>query len=259
MSNQQAWRSSQSFRRARAGLPHNGLVADLDNAVISGSIIVLEREPWRVLEIKEKPEDLWPAQYEEAWQRTFTEWVEYEAGRATGELDSWGLPRKERPEPIRAEWSYRPINLVIQPVDSPKAKPRHIVVPVSYDWQTLPEHFTICRLCKELPPCRHVEMERTISAEVDKADRLMAIPRGACLGCGETITSRMKATRFPGPNLWRPDWGTDSAVFHARRQVECSNGVWRYEKQWREQGLNVLNPTLPDGNESEPNEGDQVT
>lgn len=253
------WSTSQSHRYERVALPHNGFRPDVRSAVRVGAIIVLDRQPWRVLEIREKPEDLWNANFETAWQQVVSEWVEHEAARAAGEPESWGAPRKSRPQPVRGEWQYRPVNIVIQPVDRPQSKPRHVVAAVSYDWQLLPEHFTVCRLCNELPPCRHVETERTITAEVGKAERLMAIPRGACLGCGETITSRMKATRFPGPNLWRPDWGTDSAVFHARQQEECSNGVWRYEKQWKEQGLDVLNPKLPEGAETEPNKGDQVT
>lgn len=243
MRNRDEWVSRESFH-SRVALPHNGYAAGFNARVVPGAIVVLHREPWRVLEVNERPEDLWPERYETVWQKLVTQWVEHEAARLAGEPESWGEPRKARPQPVRAEWPNRPIVLVLQPVDDPKAKPRHLCCGASLDLQVLPEHYSVCRLCQELPPCRHEEMEKTVDQAMAVSDRLMAIPRGACLGCGETISSRMKAVRFPGPNLWRPDWGTDSAVFHARARDECSNGVWRYEKQWKTQGLDALNPQL---------------
>lgn len=235
----------------RVALPHNGYRPGARDGVCVGTIVVLDREPWRVLEITERPEDLWPTRYETEWRRLVAVWEEREAERIAGNPYPWGKPREPRRKPVRAEWSDRPIVIVLQHVERPNSMPRHGLSRVSTDWRTLPEHYSVCRLCRELPPCRHEETEETVAAEIGKADRLMGIPRGACLGCGEAITSRMKATRFPGPNLWRPDWGTDSAVFHARQQEECSNGVWRYEKQWKEHGLHVLNPTLADAVEGD--------
>ncbi|MGY0065187.1 hypothetical protein ACWY4P_53705 (plasmid) [Streptomyces sp. LZ34] len=246
MLNRDEWRTSQRNTLGRVDLPHNGYRKGVRAFVVVGAIVVLDRQPWRVLEIREIPEDLWPAGFEAAWQKLVTDWVEHEAARAAGEPESWGAPRKPEPMPVRAEWQYRPINLVLQHAEKSNLEPRHVGACVSLDWQVLPEHYAVCRLCRELPPCRHQELEDEVAHTVEASDRLMAIPRGACLGCGETITSRMKATRFPGPNLWRPDWGTDSAVFHARGQRECSNGVWRYEKQWKQQGLDILNPTIPE-------------
>jgi len=258
MSRTGEWQTSQSRDFRRLAVPHNGYREGIPGVEV-GRIVVLQRQAWRVLEIREKPEDLWPADYEAAWQRVVSRWIAHEASRAAGELTSWGAPLEERREPVRSEWYYRPVNVVLQLVDKPKSKHWHVVTGPVFEWQVLPEHYTVCRLCNELPPCRHVETETTVDREMEKAERLMAIPRGACLGCGEAITSRMKATRFPGPNLWRPDWGTDSAVFHARKQEECSNGVWRYERQWKEQGLHVLNPELPESTQTSTDEGDQVT
>ena len=258
MSRTGQWRTNQSRPVHGLALPHNGYREGVPGVEV-GDIVVLQRQAWRVLEIREKPEDLWPADYEAAWQKKVTDWVEYEAARVAGEPEPWGAPRKPRQMPVRAEWRYRPVNVVIQRVDRPKSKPRHAVATVSRDWQVLPEHYSVCRICLELPPCRHQELEDEVARTMEASDRLMAIPRGACLGCGETITSRMKAVRFPGPNLWRPDWGTDSAVFHARSREECSNGAWRYEQQWKERGLHVLNPELPDDAQPSPDEGEQMT
>lgn len=258
MSRTGEWQTSQSRDFRRLALPHNGYREGVPGVEV-GHIVVVQRQAWRVLEIREKPEDLWPADYEQAWQEVVSRWVEHEAARAAGELTSWGAPMTAQTEPIRSQWYYRPVNVVVQRVDRPKSKREHILTSVSSEWQTLPEHYSVCRLCNELAPCRHMETEATVDQEMEKVDRLMAIPRGACLGCGETITSRMKGIRFPGPNLWRPDWGTDSAVFHARSREECSNAVWKYEQQWKEQGLNVLNPELPESAQTSPSKGDQVT
>jgi hypothetical protein len=258
MSRTGEWQTSQSRDFRRLALPHNGYREGVPGVEV-GHIVVVQRQAWRVLEIREKPEDLWPADYEQAWQKVVSRWIEHEAARAAGELTSWGAPMAAQTEPIRSQWYYRPVNVVVQRVDRPKSKREHILTSVSSEWQTLPEHYSVCRLCNELAPCRHVETEATVDLEMEKVERLMAIPRGACLGCGETITSRMKGIRFPGPNLWRPDWGTDSAVFHARSREECSNAVWKYEQQWKEQGLNVLNPELPESAQTSPSKGDQVT
>ncbi|MEC4016060.1 hypothetical protein [Streptomyces sp. H27-D2] len=185
----------------------------------AGKLVILDRRPYRVVEIREVDPVDWPEDYRDAW-------VQH------GMPDAGG-------------WFSRPMVVVVRSEEEPKEGPLHLQCGASMRWRTLPEHYAVCRLCRELPPCRHEEVERTVGEEVATVDRLMAIPRGACLGCGETITSRMTATRFPGPNLWRPDWGTDSAVFHGRSREECSNGVWRYKEAWQAQGLDDLNPTLP--------------
>jgi hypothetical protein len=234
------WRARDSYH-GRLDIPNNGYKPGVKPSVTVGTIVVFQRLPRYVVEIRELPEDLWPQPYEEAWQQRLSERAAYEERRVAHP------ERNMRPwsDETRTTWWQRPIAVTLQIVDS-KAEPGHWAFSVSRDWQILPEHYSVCRLCGELPWCRHVETEATVSREVEKAERLMAIPRGCCLGCGEPITSRMKATRFPGPNLWRPDWGTDSAVFHARSRDECSNGLWRYEEQWKQQGLDVLNPQLPE-------------
>lgn len=248
------WRTSQSTVCERADLPHNGYREGVRSGVRPGVFIVVGREPYRVLELREKPEDLWPAQFEEAWQRIMTEWIEYEAARAAGEprdLRIWpeGLQRPARRMPVRAEWHHRPINVVVQHAEQPKSKPKHLLTEACRDFQIIPEHYSVCRLCGELPPCRHAETEATVEKEMETTERLMAIPHGACLGCGKAISSRMKAVRYPGPNLWRPDWGNDSAVFHLRDQgsgYDCTNGSYRYSQQWEAACLNVLVPQLPE-------------
>lgn len=194
-----------------------------------GMVVVFQRKPWEVLEIREKPLDLWG----EEWEKAFEEAVKRWESRLT--------PYGERPE--KATWIDRPFNVVVRPHGKPQAKPRHLRAPASYTWKVLPEHYAVCRECGELPPCTSELQDRVIEERMAMAEELMSIPAGHCLGCGEAITSRMKSVRFPGPNLWRPDLGDDSAVFHARR--ECADDVDRYRKQWKAKGHAEPQAQLP--------------
>lgn len=186
-----------------------------------GMLIVWDRKPYRILEIREKPDDLWPERFEEGFARDVRAWEAAAPER-----------RGERPE--RATWRYRPVNLVIVPADRPTAKPTHLVGLARQQWDVLPEHYAVCVACGELPPCSHELAEHEIDMAMAKSEDLMQVKPGCCLGCTEPITSRMKAVRFPGPNLWRPDFGNDSAVFHARQ--ECADAVYRYREQWKTKG-----------------------
>ena len=49
-----------------------------------------------------------------------------------------------------------------------------------------------------------------------------------------------------------------SRTGHWQTNQSRSFGAWKYEQQWKEQGLHVLNPELPDGEQTSPDEGDQV-
>lgn len=248
------WRSDQPgpWVDGPLALPHNGWHG-AGQEVEPGCIIVRERRPWRVLEINERPEDLWPEWLEQSWQRLVEDREEYDSLRLAGVPHEWGSPRQEKQPLVRAEWPVRPAVMILQPVDQPKAKTRHIMVTVHLEWQILPEHYAVCRVCGELPQCRHEDTEKEVAQSVGEAERLMAIPAGACLGCGTVITSRMKKVRFPGPNLWRPDLGDNSAVFHGRdqnRDGKCSFGSYHYRQQWEAERLNALQdaqPELPEG------------
>jgi len=177
-------------------------------ALSPGDIVAWDREPHHVLETRERADDLWDERYETQWA---TE-------------SRWSTTT------TRAAWDGRPLVYVLRPVDRPEAKPLHLIGPARHAWEVLPEHYSVCRLCRELPPCRHDVTERSVVHQMERAAELMAIPRGHCLGCGEHVSPRMNAARFPGPNLWRPDLGENSAVFHARRS--CSYDVTRYRRQW---------------------------
>lgn len=192
-----------------------------------GHIVVYDNAPWRVLAIDERPDDLWGEKHERQFANHLADWERHGRGD----------------KPDRATWRGRPVMVQVVPVADPKAKPVHLRAPGSHQWPVLPEHYSVCAACGELPPCRHELAEQEADRVAARADVLMAIPPGNCLACGETITSRQKATRFPGPNLWRPDLGDNTARFHDRR--DCTAGRGRYQRQWEAAGGTTGQTSLP--------------
>lgn len=233
----QTWRSRTPVRRGHIDPPNFGRSIDTPSTVQGrhnqadfehrqrennpqlrpGMVVILNRAPYRIVEIREKPDDLWPEKYETAWK---------------AEFDEWARTPTDKPAPQRSTCRYRPVNVVVVP-DGGGAE-EHRVGPASHVFDVLPEHYAVCRSCGELPPCREEEVEKATAAGMTKALRIMAIQPGACMGCGETISGRQKAVSFPGPNLWRPDLADGSVRFHARS--ECESWVSQYRKQWQAAG-----------------------
>lgn len=190
-----------------------------------GVIFIHERAPWRIIEIVDRLQD----------------WDDEREAMFAGRLRAWEKsPHGARPE--RGTWPGRPFVVVAVPDQDSAAKAVHLEAPAYYTWQILPEHYLICRACGELPPCRHEEAETSADREMARTEVLMEIPAGHCMSCGEHITRRQKSTRFPGPNLWRPDLPEHSAIFHARE--ECSDGLDRYRTAWDARGGTRPQPTV---------------
>ncbi|MFE4051327.1 hypothetical protein [Streptomyces sp. YIM B13518] len=219
------WLPDQPTRIGRHDWPDEG-----DNGthmrLRAGSIVVLDRQGWRILEINGYPNDWWPDSYEKAW-RDHVElwWHANELRRANNQA--------VKPAPERAEFYKRPVVLVLRNENLPRSTPKHWCAPASHDWRVLPEHYAVCRACGELPPCRHGEYRWEGGPrwpEQDGGIPLM-VPEGCCMGCAEPIRPRVRTVRFPGPNLWYPDLGEDTAVFHAR--TACADQVDRYRMQWQ--------------------------
>jgi hypothetical protein len=185
-----------------------------------GILVIWDRQPHQIVELAERPLDLWGDKHEMRYATALERWDRY--------------PRGDRPE--KATWDGRPYVFVLQPDGKPHEEPIHLIGPADTSWDVLPEHYAICSACGELPPCRDELNEREADQQAAKADVVMDIPPGHCLGCGEFVTTRQNAARFPGPNLWRPDLPENSAVFHARQ--ECSGEVDRYRRQWEARGNN---------------------
>lgn len=169
-----------------------------------GQIIIWERKPFRVIETRERD----PFDWDDTIRDTWTD---------------HGCP-----DP--ATWAYRPLVLVLRDENEPTAKPLHLSGSASIMWRTLPEHYAVCRLCGELPPCREVHNEKIAEQAGEHFERQMAIMPGSCHGCREPITSRQKYHRFDGPNLIRPDLGDGSAMFHLRGS--CRLDLRQYDKRW---------------------------
>lgn len=93
----------------------------------------------------------------------------------------------------------------------------------------LDEHFPICRLCGEVPPCRESQQDRAALAATKRMDERMNVPDGWCMACSEPITHRQQTHSFPGPNVWNP-LGSDGVRFHARQS--CRDGASAYENDW---------------------------
>ncbi|MCP9945428.1 hypothetical protein LUX12_12510 [Streptomyces somaliensis] len=219
------WLPDQPTRIGRHDWPDEG-----DNGthmrLRAGSIVVLDRQAWRILEINGYTGDRWPDSYEKAW-RDHVElwWHANELRRANNQ--------EVKPAPERAEFYKRPVILVLRNENLPRSTPKHWCAPASHDWQVLPEHYAVCRACGELPPCRHGEYrwEGGPRWPEQNGGIPLMVPEYCCMGCAEPIKPRMRTVRFPGPNLWYPDLGEDTAVFHAR--TACADQVDCYRVQWQ--------------------------
>ena len=170
----------------------------------TGDLVIWERSPYRVTEARERDHTDWPQKYLEKWT--------------------------EHHCPDPATWYHRPMTLTLRPEPDPAAEPTHLLAAADHQWWTLPEHYAVCRLCGELPPCRDVHNETVITAETERMALDMAILPGCCHACRQPITRRQKSIRFEGANLIRPDLGDDSAIFHLREA--CRGAAERYDKRW---------------------------
>lgn len=207
------WEPSDPARRVENRERHR--IWQASHVVLApGMLVIHDRKPKRIVEIRPVPDDLWPERFETAWDKAVEDRARYSP---------------EKPPHERATWKDRPVTIVLAE-DKPAAREEHWQAPASLKWEVLSEHYAVCRACGQLPPCDHELADRAVDIEMARAERLMAIPRGCCLGCGDPITHRMNTKRFPGPNLWRPDLGDGSAVFHARQG--CEGFAARYEEQW---------------------------
>ncbi|MHA6764743.1 hypothetical protein [Streptacidiphilus sp. PAMC 29251] len=220
------WEPSDPARRVE-NREHDRRRREANPVLAPGMLVILNRQPKRIVEIREQPDDLWPEAFEKQWLGCLADHERFHPDK----------PRLER-----AAWRDRPV-VVVLVADKPRAKEEHWQFPASYRWDVLPEHYSVCRSCGQLPPCDEEIADEAVDRAVGRTEHLMSIQSGCCLGCGEAITSRMTATRFPGPNLWRPDMGDGTAVFHAR--AGCSTFVYQYRELWQSKGHAPAEQTLP--------------
>lgn len=190
--------------RDDAWYPTEHVSSSYGSSLTAGQLVIWDRRGHRVIEVREREETNWPEKFRNLW------------------VDQ-GMPDPKT-------WSARPFIVVVRPEDQPDAKPLHLLGSANSMWRVLPEHYAVCRLCAEIPPCRHVHNETIAERATERFEKEMSILPGMCHACREPITQRQKSVRFTGPNLIRPDLGDDSAVFHLRSK--CFNSMYAYDERW---------------------------
>lgn len=157
-----------------------------------GQIIAYEHRPWRVLEV----------------------------ASLSGEAD---------PE---SELALRgvPYRMTLRPAGTVTIASHHdddvsLRVPGGYWFEALPEHYALCIICQDLPPCRHDVQEAATAQAMATMGRYEH--EGVCPACEEVVTSRQRFLAFP-VNLKFP--GGPPVVFHERQK--CRWSAVEYDKEW---------------------------
>lgn len=88
----------------------------------------------------------------------------------------------------------------------------------------LPEHYSVCVRCGELPPCSEVWTGQVADAQTERAARYEV--EGVCPACSEPVTRRQKAIRFE-ENLYVPLG--PPVVYHQRSK--CGFSAVQYDEK----------------------------
>jgi hypothetical protein len=168
-----------------------------------GQVIAWNFEPFRVIEVRDKPLAQWSDAFLAAWR---------EAGEPPPDL-----------------WSHRPMDLEYR-IDRPGEPLMLGKGAASKLFVVLPEHYAVCSQCGQLPPCRDELADRIMAVESRRIAFEMELTIGDCHGCGERVRPREHSTLYPGENLIRPDLGENTAVFHTRQS--CLEVALAYQERW---------------------------
>ncbi|MFJ8677275.1 hypothetical protein [Streptomyces sp. NPDC093589] len=195
-------RQLRSYERWVSDQPDTERALTVD--LTPGRIVIWGKAPFRVISLSDLNPGNWPTEYEEAWDAA------------------------SRPDV--ASWKDRPMRLGVQR-DTDAADPeRSGIVPAHGQWVILPEHYSVCRSCGELPPCPEAFTDRIMAVESHRIDFEMRLVHGTCHGCGKPVSRRERSILFPGDNLIRPDLGANTAVFHTRQS--CLPIALSYQDRW---------------------------
>lgn len=109
----------------------------------------------------------------------------------------------------------------------------HLTLPAATyraeDWHVYPSgRWAQCSCCGEPMPCRAELQDREVNASLKQMEEFAARVPGSCWACGEPVSRRQKAVRYPGVNLDLP--GGLEPVFHSRQQ--CAGAAKEYELRW---------------------------
>lgn len=100
-----------------------------------GQIVIADRRPLRILTIHELRWGQWSRRFVEAWQAL---------GTSDSDPNAW----PNRPFEFECRWEDVNDTTRIEVADAS----------ASFVWDVLPAHYVVCRLCGDLPPCRHVHV-----------------------------------------------------------------------------------------------------
>ncbi|GAA1149420.1 hypothetical protein MOX01_22590 [Microbacterium oxydans] len=87
----------------------------------------------------------------------------------------------------------------------------------------LPDHYALCHLCGQLPPCSEVWTEKISTADAERNARYEV--EGFCPSCQKPVTHRQESHRFD-ENLYVPLG--PPVVFHGRQA--CVGGAIAYDE-----------------------------
>lgn len=173
-----------------------------------GTLIVKQRRPFRITAISEINYANWPQEYTDAFLASTHE-----------DPDTWSY----RPRRITGHWED-------QPAPEPGKDRLGLIANDAVSFDVLPEHYSVCRQCGELPPCAEIHNQGVVERAMATMDKAMAILPGFCHACCQPVTRRQRSIRFPGANLIRPDLPDNTALFHLRN--ECWSHADAYDQRW---------------------------
>lgn len=162
-------------------------------------LVAYEWAAWRVMRVEDHPEESWSDAERKAAARGVS------LRRVT-----------LRPAAEDATWENSRSDL-------------HGVLQGRPPWFELPDHYSVCHSCGDVPPCRHVEGDRAAEAGLKRMARYET--EGVCPACSEPVSHRQKSIRFD-ENVEIP--GGPPVVFHLRQ--ECRWRAREYEKRWAAAG-----------------------
>ncbi len=167
-----------------------------------GALLAYEYRAWRVRSVSDLPEQ---------------EWTDRDRDRA--------LPAGSFPPPV-------PYVVVLRPATTDQTFTAHdedVHLRVNggdWGWRQLPEHYSVCVSCGDVPPCREIHAEQSGKAAMARLSRFEV--SGICPACGEPITARQRSI------TWQDNvelLGGPPVTFHSGRR-RCRHAASRYEQKW---------------------------
>lgn len=169
-----------------------------------GRLVAYDHAVWRVIEVNPVPADLW---------------TEHDHQAVRGVKPAY----RNVAEP--AVVVIRPVQITSDDVKARNHDKhlRHHSFTTWYVYQD--EHYPVCALCGEPPPCRERMGQRFATRELDRMTRFEN--PGVCPACEEPVTGRQKSLTF-ADNMEIP--AGPPVTFHLRGK--CWTAAAQYEQQW---------------------------